>query len=188
MKKQKRLSAFPLSLLVLLCCAVSMGALTATGHLARAASESAQIKLRVGTYDPRAIAAAYARSDLWNKQLAGKMQEHKQAKADGDEKKVKELEAWGDAQQRRLHRQGFGNEPVDNILAFIKDDLPKVAQDAKVVLIVPKADWHDEASVEVVDVTDRMVDCLNPTVQTRQVIAELRKHAPVDLGELDKQH
>jgi hypothetical protein len=151
-----------------------------------AATRPSAARVRVGVYDSRAIAVAFARSELWKNQLASKMQEHNKAKADGDEKKVKELEAWGEAQQRRLHRQGFSNEPVDNILTMIKDELPNVAQQTNVSIIVPKADWQDDAAVEVIDVTDQMIECFHPSEQTRAMVADLRKRAPIDLDKIAK--
>lgn len=46
------------------------------------------------------------------------------AKAAGDQARMKELEERGQALQRKLHRQGFGSVPVDDILAHGKDRIP----------------------------------------------------------------
>jgi hypothetical protein len=141
--------------------------------------------VRIGTYDSRAVAVAFGRSGLWKQQLAAKMDEQRQAKAAGDKKKLDELEAWGAAEQRRLHRQGFSTEPVDNILKQIADELPQVANDIRVVAIVRQADWRDDGQVELIDVTDRLVQCFNPDEKTQKIIADLRARPPVDLDALE---
>ena len=58
-------------------------------------------KVRVGIYDNRAIAIAYAASSF--DPVSGKMKEYEAAKQAGDKKRVKELESWGKAHQRLLH-------------------------------------------------------------------------------------
>lgn len=173
-------SAFLVSLVVLFNAHPACAAAPATAPAAPSAN-----KVRIGTYDSRAVAVAFARSDLWKQQLAPKMDEQRQAKAAGDQKKLDELEAWGAAQQRRLHRQGFSNEPVDNILKLIADELPQVAQDSRVIAIVRQADWRDDGQVELIDVTDRLVQCFNPDEKTQKIIADLRNRPPVDLDNLD---
>ena len=84
-------------------------------------------KVRVGIYDSRAVAVAFAHSDWNEKRLEPKMAEMEKAKAIGDTKKIQELDKWGHAQQAKLHRQGFGAASVDAILEHIKDNLPQVA-------------------------------------------------------------
>ena len=63
-------------------------------------TKTEKAKLRVGTFDSRAIAVAYARTDEFNQAVKKLMEEHKKAKADGNEKMVKELEAKGKAGQQ----------------------------------------------------------------------------------------
>ena len=87
--------------------------------------QQATPKLRVGTYDNRAIAVAYAPSRF--NPGGEKMREYRQAAAEGDEARMAELSAWGEAHQRALHRQGFGRVPVDDLLAHVADRLPEVA-------------------------------------------------------------
>lgn len=84
----------------------------------------------IGTYDSRAIAVAFVGSKVYKdtagKELADMLQEYKKAEAEGDTKRVEELKTWGESQQALLHRQGFSTAPVDNVLEYISEQLPKI--------------------------------------------------------------
>ena len=54
-------------------------------------------RLRVGTFDSRLIATAYVRSEAFKLRLAKMHADFKEAKASGDEKLAKQLEAEGPA-------------------------------------------------------------------------------------------
>jgi hypothetical protein len=141
--------------------------------------------LRVGIYDNRAIAVAYAASK--HNPVAGKMKEHKEAKAAGDTERVKELEAWGKKHQRQLHRQGFGRVPVDDLLTCVKEKLPEVAEDGGVDVIVWQCDYSGP-NVEVVDITKELVQLFDPSEKTLKTVAELKKHDPIDLDTVEEHH
>ena len=142
-------------------------------------------KLRVGTFDSRAVAIAHVRSEAFARHLKGIRAEYKKAKAEGDENRVKELEAQGPAGQELVHKQGFGTWPVDDILDKIKEKIPKIARQADVDVIVSKWDVvYQRAGVEFVDVTDLMVQPFDPNESTLKVIQEVLKRAPVPLEEL----
>jgi hypothetical protein len=101
------------------------------------------------------------------------------AKAAGDEKRLAELNAEGEARQRRLYQQGFGGAPVDEILAQFRDALPAVARQRGVSAIIRAADYTDP-SVESVDVTDDLVALFHPAERTLRMIHEVRARAPMD--------
>jgi hypothetical protein len=104
-------------------------------------------KQRVGVYDSRAIAVAFMGSEVYQatvgKQLTAMRAEHDAAKAAGNQKRVAELEAEGQARQVLLHKQGFSTAPVDDILTLIQDKMPEIAKAAGVGPIVSK--WDKEA-------------------------------------------
>ena len=52
-------------------------------------------KVRIGTYDNRSIAVAYAASPYNRNRLKEKKAAYERAKAAGERKAVEELEAWG---------------------------------------------------------------------------------------------
>jgi Skp family chaperone for outer membrane proteins len=145
-----------------------------------------QAKLRVGTFDSRAIALAYARTEEFNRGVKQLMEEGKKAKAEGNAKKLKELEAKGKAGQQKLHMQGFSTASVNEYLAHIKDQIPAVAKEAGVDVIVSKWDVvYQSPSAEFVDVTNLMVKPFHPNETTLKTIEELKKHKPISLDEAE---
>ncbi len=148
-------------------------------------SAPAKTTLYVGVYDSRAIAVAYAPSKY--NPAGSKIKEYNEAKADGDTKRAKELEAWGEKHQRQLHRQGFGRVPVNNLLAHVKDKLPEVASKAGIDVIARQCDYTSQ-NVEVVDITKKLVLLFDPSEKTLKIVEELKKHAPVDLDVIEKHH
>ena len=148
-----------------------------------------EAKLRVGTFDSRAVAAAFLRSEMFNRQLQQRMQEHQKAKAAGDEEKVKKLEAEGKSGQQQAHRQGFGTAPVDDILQHIRDKLPGIAKRANVDVIVSKwAITYSAPDAHFVDITEPIIEPFQPNEQTKRVIRQLLAKPPVPLEEIDKHH
>ena len=139
-------------------------------------------KTRIGTYDSRAIAIAYAPSKF--NPVAENMKAYEKAKAAGDEKRMEELEQWGKKHQRQLHRQGFAIVPVTDLLDHVEDKLPEVAQAAGVVAIVRACDFQSD-QVELVDVTDRLVELFDPSEKTLENARSIRTKPPVDLDDLD---
>ena len=142
-------------------------------------------KLRVGTYDSRAIAIAYGNSDL--NIIGKKMKQYEEAKEAGDEKLIKELEEWGPRHQRQLHRQAFGRVPVTDLLEHVKDRLPEVAEKAGVDVIAFECNYCGPG-VEEVDITMELVMLFNPSKRALGWIEDLKKVEPLDLDEIEKHH
>jgi len=141
-------------------------------------------KVRIGTYDNRAIAIAYVASQFQMDLMAEKKAAHQKAKAAGDQAKVKELEAWGGQFQRQLHFQGFGRAPVDDLLEKVKGQLANLARDKQLAAITMSCDFTAE-DIELIDVTDDLVKLYNPSEKTLQSARDIRKHKPVKLSEID---
>ena len=141
-------------------------------------------KERIGVYDSRAIAVAFAGSEAFNKWMSGLKAQHKKAKAAGDQKRIAELEAQGAERQKLMHEQGFSTAPVDSILEQIKERLPTIKQKAGVSVLVSKWDTDELAkhrSAEFVDVTMELVDAFNPNERQRKSAIEIQKHKPIPL-------
>jgi len=134
-------------------------------------------EVRIGTYDSRAVAVAYIRSEPFSQKMKELHRQRAEAVKAGDQKAIEQLEATGQSMQIRMNLQGFSTAPVDDVLDTVRDKLPGVAQQACVVVITRGADHH-EAGVEVVDITDALVRLFDPDEQTLKVIAELRKQKP----------
>lgn len=141
---------------------------------------------RIGIYDSRAIAIAYAGST----NLAGIMKDlkarHQKARESGDTRAVARLEAEGKAMQEVMHQQGFGTAPVDDLLAQLADELPRLRQAADVSHLVSKWDQREldqHPGAVRVDVTRELVDAFHPTPAQRQRAMEIQTQKPVKLKE-----
>ena len=151
----------------------------------RASGQPPAPALRIGTYDSRAIAIAFAHSDLLREQQRGLMAELEQARTANDGKRVAELQSRGRSLQHLLHQQGFSTGSVVNIMDRIKDAIPAVAKDAGVLIIVSK--WevlYRHPSIEYVDVTMPLAMKFNPSQRGLKIIEELPKREPVPLDKL----
>ena len=142
-------------------------------------------KLRVGTYDNRAIAIAYGNSkfNLVNEKIT----QLDAAKAAGDKKRIKELEEWGPRHQRQLHRQGFGRVPVTDLLEHVRDRLPEVAQKTGVDVIAFECNYLGPG-VEEVDITMELAMLFNPSRKALGWIEDMKDVEPLDLDEIEKHH
>ncbi len=134
--------------------------------------------LRVGEYNTRAVALAWGRSKESDREVQALMAEHKKAKAAGDTKRMKELETMAKQRQDRRHRQVFGDAPIPDVMARLRDDLPEIARQAGVQVIVARGCYQGPPAT-VVDITDRLVEQFHPTGKTRRLIRELEKHPPI---------
>jgi len=117
--------------------------------------------------------------------LAGRT---RKAKAEGDKDRIAELEPKVWARRKQTHRQGFGTAPVDDILEYIKDDLPRIAREAGVGPIVSKRDkttLSKYKSAEQVDITMRLVGAFKPREKSLKWAIEIQKKPPVPPEELE---
>ncbi|MDP8243478.1 MAG: hypothetical protein P9L94_05295 [Candidatus Hinthialibacter antarcticus] len=144
--------------------------------------EPVSYKARVGIYDNRAIAIAYAASKY--NPVSEKMEEYKKAKDAGDEQTVKQIEAWGEQHQRQLHRQGFCRVPVSDLLEHVKEQFPELAKQLNVDVIAMQCDYSVQ-SVEVVDITNELAALFDLSEKALKNIANIKNQAPIDLDELD---
>jgi len=142
------------------------------------ATSTSPKKLRVGVFESRAIAVAFAASK-YNTFSQDLMKEYKDAEAKGDKKRMDELKQKGEKLQDKLHRQGFGNAPVDDLLVYIKDSFPEIAKKSGVDVIVSGVVYNN-SSVEIIDITGEIVKPFNPSEKTLKIIEELRKHPPIE--------
>ena len=136
---------------------------------------------RVGVYDSRSVAIAYAGSPFMARVMTDLKDRHRRAKESGDGAAAARLEAEGKALQRKLHSQGFGTAPVDDLLAYIADRLPALMAEVGVGAIVSV--W-DEAGLARhtgagrVDVTDALVEAFAPDERARRSAREIRNKPP----------
>jgi len=163
--------------------AACVAAALASVGVASAAELGTKQKLRIGTYDSRAIAIAYAPSSF--NPVKAKMADYEKAKAAGDLPRMKELETWGMQHQRQLHFQGFGRAPVDDLLAHVKAQVEKIGREKQLAAIVMTCEFTAD-NVEIVDVTDDLVKLFNPTEKTLEHVRAIRKVKPIPLVDLGR--
>jgi hypothetical protein len=141
--------------------------------------------LRIGVFDSRAVALAYRNSDEFKNSIARMYADLQAAKAAKDENRVKELEQELPWEQVRAHQQVFSTGPVGEIVAKVKDQLPAIAAQAGVSLIVSKweVQFHNP-KVELVDVTAPLAMLFHPSAQVLQWMNEMKAKDPIPFSEL----
>lgn len=154
---------------------------------ARAATPDPAPPARIGVYDSRAVAVAYAGSAAQHKVLEPLRAAQNRAKAAGDAAEVARLDAIGRAMQAKAHRQAFSTAPVDDLLEEIGEKLPAIRRAAGVVVLV--SIWDEPALARMgaaarVDVTDALVDAFSPGDRQRKSAAQIRRQKPLPLDQL----
>ena len=144
-----------------------------------ASAQEEETTIRIGTYDNRSIAVAYAASEF--NPVSEKMRAYQEAKQAGDKAAIKELEAWGKAHQEMLHFQGFARVPVDQLLEPVRDGVDALAEAQGLSAITMACDFT-APNVEVVDVTVQLVELYNPSDRTREMAKKVRDAEPVPLS------
>ncbi|MEA3266826.1 MAG: hypothetical protein U9P42_07775 [Candidatus Fermentibacteria bacterium] len=134
---------------------------------------SAQIV--VGTFDSRCVAAAYYRSADFLDKIDEMKAEHTAAEEAGDTELAAALAAQGEEQQRLTHLRVFSAGDIEEIIWLIWSELPAVAEEAGVDVIVSIWDivYRDD-DIRFVDVTDRLVVFFDPSDETLELIDEIK--------------
>jgi hypothetical protein len=154
-----------------------------TGATARAQSQTN--RLRIGVYDSRAVAVAYANSTEFRESLKAVQADYQKAKAVKDEKRMKEIEARMKLGQRRMHEEGFSTGSVAGIMAKIKEALPGVAKKAGVQAVVSKWELNYQSpEAEAVEVTDELVALFHTSDQGREWAKGIRAKPPLPIEEI----
>ena len=167
--------------IVLLAALLTLGAVTTLGVYQTKEGAASAGKVRIGIYDNRSIAVAYAASKY--NPVKEKKAAHEKAKAAGDQETVKQLEAWGEHHQRILHFQGFGRVPVADLLEPVKDGVRDLARRRSLAAITMACDFSAE-NVELVDVTEDLVKLYDPSEKTLATAREVRSIKPADLDKI----
>jgi len=144
---------------------------------------------RIGVYDSRAIAIAWAGTDIFKSELSDLRKRHAEAEEAGDTELASKLESQGRESQEQLHRQGFSTAPVDGILARFQEPIAAAMKKAGVDVIVSK--WDEETlagyrSAERVDVTMELVVAMDPDERQLGFVRKMGDKPPIPLEELEK--
>jgi hypothetical protein len=150
--------------------------------IAHTKAQEPEAKIRIGTYDNRAIVIAYAHSRFQIDDVAKKKAELDQAQAAGDEKKVQEAKQWDENRQREFHIQGFSRALVGDLLKPLQKEIDQLAARLNLSAIAGECDFH-AAGVEIVDITDELVALYDPDERTLRNVAGIRQVDPVSLAQ-----
>ncbi len=158
------------------------------GAICVAHAQQSETVERIGIYDSRSIAIAYAGTEVFANELQSLRKRYDEAKAGGDEELAAELARKVQAVQERMHRQGFSTAPVDDILAHIKDKIPGIMELQGVSALVSK--WDEEGmaahgSAEQVDLTMELVKALETNEAQAKRALEIMKTKPIPLEKLE---
>jgi Skp family chaperone for outer membrane proteins len=146
---------------------------------------SQQTKTRIGTFDSRCIAIAYGRTAEFRNNISELRNELAKAKQDGDSIRIKELEELGPTKQVLMHQQGFSTGSIRNILEKLTEKIPAIAEENNVIMIVSK--WevvHADESIDLVDITDNLVELFSPDEKTKEIIENIKTMEPVPLEKI----
>ena len=138
----------------------------------------------IGVYDSRAIAVAFVGSDAFKTQMSGVMSEYKKAKDAGDTATMERIDTQMKRRQKQAHMQAFSTAPVDDLLVYIDDQLPKIKQKAGVTLLVSKWDlpaMEKYDTAQTIDLTMELIDAFVPNEKQRKNAIEIQKHKPISL-------
>ena len=159
--------------------------LTANLVVAQPVTQPGSHRLRIGIYDSRAIAVAYANSSEFRETLKLAKADYEKAKDNQDDKAMAKIKAQMQLSQRRKHEQAFSTGSVIDITTTIKSALPAVAKDADVDLIVSKWEVTYQAdTVETVDVTDRLVALFHPDERGAKWAKQIQGKPPIPMEKI----
>ncbi|MBL7215382.1 MAG: hypothetical protein ISS71_06865 [Phycisphaerae bacterium] len=178
-------------MMVLAVVVLSLGAVYLVNGVQQASAAEKKKLLRVGVYDSRGIAIAYAHSHFNDERYKKMKAELDAAEAAGDEQKAAEIKQAGKNDQAKKHLQGFGTAPVHEYLDLIKKQIPQVAETAGVDAIVSKWEFdYISSDAEVVDVTMALAKLFEPREKAYQWIEQMKDKEPIpaeELGRLEKE-
>jgi len=140
----------------------------------------AQTKLRIGIFDSRSIAIVYANSKFFKNPYPEITARMKAAKEKKDDKEIAKIEYEARLHQAILHDQGFGKGSVNGITDLYKDKIAAIAKAENLSAVVSKWELiNNNSNVELVDITNNIVDLFEPSDKIKEVIKEVPQHEPV---------
>ena len=165
--------------------AIAAGILWGGCAILAAGQEQQRTELRVGVYDSRAIAIAYAPSKYTQNEIQKMYDIVHKAEAQGDTETAQKTRDTAEFMQKRRHLQGFGTAPVHELIEPVKDKLPKLAADCQVDAIVSKWEFDYLApDAAVKDITHELVALFEPNARALNIIAHLKNWVPLPENEI----
>lgn len=163
-------------------------AIAAVGQETTTSNKTGSAEQKIGVYDSRAIAVAYAGTDTFSKWLGGVRADYDKAKKAGDSKRTAEIDKQMRDQQVLMHKQAFSTERVTEIIKTLEPSVARLKKDLGLEGVVSK--WDEAAlakykSAKQVDITSRLIDDIAPSEKQRKHALEILKHTPISLKDAE---
>lgn len=142
-------------------------------------------KLKIGTYDSRAVTYAYVSSDMYLEQQQIIGRQRSEILRTNDTVKWKETMSEICTEQYLLHQRFFAIGSAASILRKVEKQMPGIARSAGVNLIVSKWEltWQD-SDVVIVDLTDSIAQLFISLDKLDATYDEIKKMEAVDVDEI----
>jgi hypothetical protein len=140
--------------------------------------------MKIGTYDSRQVVMAYASTDQFKEKVQKISEETGKMLESQDSTVRKEGALKMVAFSYNLEKTVFSSASAADILALIKDQLPELAKQAGVSVIVSKWEltWADP-KIETVDLTNQVMALFKPTEENVKAAAEMSANPPISQDE-----
>jgi nitroreductase len=147
-----------------------------------ASAQSRTNQIRIGVYDSRAIAVAYASSKEFQIIMKPLQADFFKAKYANNEKLMKELKEHMEDVQFRLNQEAYSTGSVAAIMATIKHALPSVAKEAGVDMIISKWEVNFQGpNIQTEDVTDKLVALFHTSDQGWKQAKDIQQKPPLPI-------
>lgn len=149
-------------------------------------TESHNSKLKIGIYDSRAVTYAYTNSVMFKQGQQKINKENSEILKSKDTAKWKETMTKIFTEQYLLHQRVFATGSATSILKKIESQLPAVAKNAGVDIIVSKWEltWND-SNASLIDLTDSIAQLFVPIDKLGNVYTEIKKADKMEVDDFD---
>ncbi|AQQ10284.1 hypothetical protein L21SP3_02112 [Sedimentisphaera cyanobacteriorum] len=134
--------------------------------------------LKTACYDPRAVAIAYANSEMFDNYLKGRRRQYEKADASGNTKAADAIDKKMTELQEKFHKMAFSGESADMILEKVSGKVDNILQESGTHKLVNK--WNpsiDTSNME--DLTVQLSAIFNPSNKTLKMIEQGTKNPPI---------
>ena len=144
---------------------------------------------RIGVYDSRSVAIAFAGSEKHEARTKAELAALKKAKEQGDKATIQQADEVVWESRRRLHRQGFGTAPVEDILALYPQAVKALKERRQLSALVSRWDKQARkrhAGAKQIDVTAELIELPGPTDRQRKSATAIQKIKPLTDAQLQR--
>jgi hypothetical protein len=141
---------------------------------------SASAKQKIGIYDSRLVAVAYANSEQFQAETKTAMEAYQKAIESKDSLSMKKIESERALMQRIFHDKGFGKGSVAEYLENKEDIFRALATKFDLISIVSKweLNYHSD-DIELIDITIDLLKELKANEKVLKMYETMKSNPPV---------